>query len=785
VASKDVAVNVRVKEDSGWTAWETLVMPDDGPDATTTEAARARVGTTPLVSSGATGIQVRVDTATGETPPDLLVSTIDPGTSPADDDLTHAAPAGSASAAATQPAIITRAQWGADEKLRGGITYNSSVKAITIHHTAGTNSYTQADAAAQVRGIYAYDTLGLGWADIAYNFLVDKWGRVYEGRAGSITEAVRGAHAMGFNVDTMGISAMGNYETAAAPAVMVDAMARVAGWKLSQYAVNPLGKVVLTSQGGSGAKFAAGVKATLDTVHAHQNSSYTLCPGKYLYPQMGTIRTQAANYAGYFSTPAPAPAPVPSAQLFTTYGSLTLKSGSTGWAVRDAQLELNQRGFPVGIADGAFGPKTTAGVVTYQKAAQLPVTGVIAANDWKALSGLPYTKVPTVVLTVPAPSVPLPPVKIAGFDADGRGDVMGRTAGGDLYLYPGQLRSFSKPMRIGTGWNMFNTLISPGDFTGDGKADVIGRTPAGKLYLYPGNGKGGFAAGGKVIGTGWNMFNTLVSPGDFTGDGKADVIGRTPAGKLYLYPGNGKGGFAAGGKVIGTGWSMFNTLVSPGDFTGDGKADVIGRTPAGKLYLYPGNGKGGFAAGGKVIGTGWNMFNTLISPGDLTGDRKQDLLGRKPDGRTYLYAGTGKAGYAAGVLIPVAWGSTTRCSGPAEAVQQNRRPEQQGPSEPTGVSYTGLGSRPNQPSRGPQLWIIGGQTSDPPGDHPRVGRPGPHHPHPVQLGQGRQQSSPRTGDGPQRTRTGCQPSHRSPPSSTWPRGKCWRSKPSATSGIDT
>ena len=450
VASKEVIVNVRLKEASGWTAWEKLAVTDDGPDAMTAEAAGARVGTTPLVSSGATGIQVRVDTATGATPPGLLVSTIDPGTSPADDGLTHAAPPGSASAAASQPAIITRAQWGADEKLRKTLTLNASVKAITIHHTAGSNSYTQADAAAQVRGIYAYDTLALGWADIAYNFLVDKWGRVYEGRAGSITSAVRGAHAMGFNTDTMGVSAMGNYETTAAPAVMVDALARVAGWKLSQYGVNPLGKVVLTSQGGVGAKYAAGVAATLDTIHAHQNSSYTLCPGKYLYPQMGAIRAKAANYASYSSTTAPV-----------------------------------------------------------------------------------------------SPVAPVKVVKVTGFDADGHGDVMGRVAGGGLYLYPGRLSSFGQPVRIGTGWNMFNMLLSPGDFTGDGQADVIGRTPAGKLYLYPGNGKGGFAAGGKVIGTGWNMFNTLLSPGDLTDDRKSDLLGRRPDGRTYLYAGNGKGGYAA------------------------------------------------------------------------------------------------------------------------------------------------------------------------------------------------------------------------------------------------
>jgi hypothetical protein len=356
----DIEVQVRLKESSGWTDWEPLPVADDGPDTASGEAAAARVGTTPIVSEGATGIQVRVDTPGGRSLPDLRVTTIDPGRSPADDDLVRQPPAASAAAAAVQPTIITRAQWGADESLRGSMTLNSTVKAVTIHHTAGTNTYTQETAAAQVRGIYAYDTLGLGWSDIAYNFLVDKWGRIYEGRAGSITKPVRGAHAMGFNTDTMGISAIGNYETATAPAAMVDALARVAGWKLSQYGVDPGGTTRLTSQGGTGTKYAAGTTATLPTVHAHLNTSYTLCPGKYLYPQMATIRSKADLYAAYSSTAGPAP--VPTAKLYATYGSLTLQAGSTGWAVRDLQLELNRRGFSVGTADGAYGPMTTAGV---------------------------------------------------------------------------------------------------------------------------------------------------------------------------------------------------------------------------------------------------------------------------------------------------------------------------------------------------------------------------------------------------------------------------------------
>ena len=650
VKPHEVSVRVRVKESSGWTAWEQLGIPDEGPDTTSAEAARARVGTSPLVTSGATAIQVRVDTATGATPTDLKVSTIDPGTSPADDDLTRSAPAASASAAALQPTIITRAQWGADESLRGSTTLSSTVKAITIHHTAGSNTYTQDTAAAQIRGIYAYDTKTLGWADIAYNFLVDKWGRIYEGRAGSITKAVRGAHAMGFNTDTMGVAALGNYETASAPAAMVDGLAKVAGWKLSQYGVNPTGKATLTSQGGTGTKYGAGVTATLDAIHPHQSTSYTLCPGQYLTPQLATLRTKASNYARYSTLSGPPP--VTTSGLYAAYGSLTLKAGSTGPAVRDLQTELNRRGFNVGTADGVFGQMTTAGVTAFQKSARLQVTGVVAANDWKALSGLAYTTItPPAVTTVP------------GFDGDGRGDVMGRTATGDLYYYPTGLSSIGKPVRIGPGWNVFDLVLSPGDWTGDGRSDVLARKPSGDLYLYRGNGKGGFTGAGTAIGRGWQIFDAVVAPGDWNGDRKPDLLARKPSGELLLYAGNGTGGFASAGRMVATGWQLLSEIITPGDFTGDGRVDLLGRKRTGELYLYPGTGTGSYQPG-RLIGGGWQKFNTVLSTGDLTGDTRGDLIARTAGGQNYVYAGNGSGGFATGAkALTVTWGATTRIFG--------------------------------------------------------------------------------------------------------------------------
>lgn len=664
LTATDIGVSVRVKEDSGWTGWEPLQASDDGPESGTGESKGARVGTNPLVTDGATGIQVRVETTGGRRLPDLQVTTIDPGRSAADDNLTAHQPAASASAAAVKPTIITRAQWGADESLRGAETYNSTVKAIVIHHTASSNDYTSATAAAQIRGIYAYDTRGLGWTDIAYNFLVDKFGRIYEGRAGSITSAVRGAHAMGFNTNTMGVAALGNYETASAPAVMVDSLAKVAGWKLSQYGVSPSATTQLTSAGGSGVKIAAGTTVTLPTVNAHQNTSYTLCPGKYLYPQMGTIRTKAASYAAYSSTTGPVP--VATSQLYAAYGSLILTTGSTGYAVRDLQLELNRRGFSVGSADGDFGPATLAGVQGFQRAAQLAVTGKVAANDWRALSGLSYTKVTTTPTTTPTTTTTTTTAAaVPGLDGDGRGDAMGRTGLGDLYWYPGRVGTFATPVKIGPGWNTYRFVISPGDLTGDRRADVLGVTSTGDAWLYKGTGTGRLLSR-VLVARGWSAYTDLFTPGDWTGDRKPDVLARKANGELWLLTGNGTGGFS-GARQIGTGWQMYAQMITPGDVTGDGKVDLMGRTPAGALWLYRGTGTtAGTAIGyerGAVLSTGWQGFNTVFSTGDVTGDGRADLVARNPLNANYVYAGTGKGTFAAAKRITAPWGDTTRIFG--------------------------------------------------------------------------------------------------------------------------
>jgi len=312
VAATEVLVEARVREQDGWSAWARLQPNDAEPQPGTEEAALADgiASTEPLVTASADAVQVRVATDDGEVPADLEAVVIDPGTSDADgvtDSSTVLVPSG----AATGPAIVSRASWGADESLRRcSPSYSSTVLAATVHHTAGSNSYTQAQSAGIVRGIYAYHTGSLGWCDIGYNFLVDKFGTVYEGRYGGRTEAVRGAHTSGFNDKTVGISAMGNYETASAPAAMVSAIGHVAGWKLSLFGRSATGTVSLTSAGGSTSRYAKGALVSLPAVFGHRDVGRTACPGAHLYEQLSAVRTAAAQQT---TTATPTTSPTPTA----------------------------------------------------------------------------------------------------------------------------------------------------------------------------------------------------------------------------------------------------------------------------------------------------------------------------------------------------------------------------------------------------------------------------------------------------------------------------------------
>ena len=195
------------------------------------------------------------------------------------------------------PNIISRSQWGAGTASRcGGPSYGEGVRAAVVHHTATGNDYAPEDSPAILRSIYAYHTMTLGWCDIAYNALVDKYGQVFEGRAGGITKDVMGSHTGGFNRDVWGVSMIGNFEDEPPPDVLVKTMGRLIGWRLSLDRVNPLGTAQMTSAGGSYTVIPGGRTITLPEIFAHRDVGNTECPGNYGYAALDQIRAIAAGF---------------------------------------------------------------------------------------------------------------------------------------------------------------------------------------------------------------------------------------------------------------------------------------------------------------------------------------------------------------------------------------------------------------------------------------------------------------------------------------------------------
>ena len=110
-----------------------------------------------------------------------------------------------------------------------------------MHHTAGSNEYAPEDSAGIIRSIYEYHTRTLGWCDIAYNALVDKYGQVFEGRAGGMTKPVEGAHTGGFNRDTWGVAMLGNFDAVPPTPIQLRNTAGLLGWRLGLDHIDPQG----------------------------------------------------------------------------------------------------------------------------------------------------------------------------------------------------------------------------------------------------------------------------------------------------------------------------------------------------------------------------------------------------------------------------------------------------------------------------------------------------------------------------------------------------------------
>ena len=146
--------------------------------------------------------------------------------------------------------------------------------------------------------MYRYHTKNLGWSDIGYNFLVDRFGRLWTGRAGGARRAVRGAHTLGFNSTSTGVAVIGNFETGKPSQKVLTALVHLAAWKLDKYDRKPRGKVKVFSHGSD--RYSYGRKVRLPVLDGHRDTNQTACPGTSLYRRLPGVRRRAAERIARF-----------------------------------------------------------------------------------------------------------------------------------------------------------------------------------------------------------------------------------------------------------------------------------------------------------------------------------------------------------------------------------------------------------------------------------------------------------------------------------------------------
>ncbi|MBC7289717.1 MAG: SpoIID/LytB domain-containing protein [Actinotalea sp.] len=236
------------------------------------------------------------------------------------------------------------------------------------------------------------------------------------------------------------------------------------------------------------------------------------------------------------------------------------------------------------------------------------------------------------------------------WSGDGQPDVLAMTRAGALLLSTSDgLGGFGTATQVGSGWQAMDEVAYLHGFAGDGKQGLVARRVSdGSLWFYRAAGGGGFD-GAVRIGSGWHVFTSVTPVRDWRFPGDVGLLGRTAGGELFLYPADRRGGFERRIRV-GTGWHRMGAVLDAGNFDGTGRPQLVAVEKAtGTLWLYPGDGKGGWQAR-RAIGKGWNAVSEIVGGADWNRDGRDDLLGRV-SGTVYLYPGTGAGGFGTRTLL--------------------------------------------------------------------------------------------------------------------------------------
>jgi hypothetical protein len=172
---------------------------------------------------------------------------------------------------------------------------DGDVRFLLVHHSASSNTYAAAEVPGLIRGFYAAHTGGKGWPDVAYNFFVDRYGGIWEGRTGSLAAPVIGDATGGNQGFSQLCCLIGDHRTEPPTAAASDSLSHLLAALADRYGIDTAPGATTTFLSRGSNRWAEGRTVTTSTIAGHRDMSRTECPGDACYALIPGPITERVN----------------------------------------------------------------------------------------------------------------------------------------------------------------------------------------------------------------------------------------------------------------------------------------------------------------------------------------------------------------------------------------------------------------------------------------------------------------------------------------------------------